>query len=47
MDTHFVCNLNALSETQRNRYREIIENLDVARQAVKELGDGYAFHFKA
>lgn len=39
--------MNALSETQRNRYREIIENLDVARQSVKELGDGYAFRFKA
>ncbi len=39
--------MNALSETQRNRYREIIGNLDVARQSVKELGDGYAFRFKA
>lgn len=47
MDTPFVCNMNALSESQRNRYREIIENLDISRQSIKELNDGYAFRFKA
>ena len=47
MDTPFVCNINALSETQRKRYREVVETLVVARQSVKELGDGYAFRFKA
>jgi transposase len=47
MDTPFVCNINALSETQRKRYREITENLHDSRQSVKELNDGYAFRFKA
>lgn len=47
MDTPFVCNMNVLSETQRKRCREIIGNLDASRQSNKELGDGYAFRFKA
>lgn len=47
MDTPFICNTNALSAAQTERYREIIKKLDVHRQAVKELADGYAFRFKA
>jgi hypothetical protein len=47
MDTPFVCNMNALSVTQRERYKEIVHNLNQSRQAVKELNDGYAFRFKA
>lgn len=39
--------MNALSEEQRKRYREIISQLDGQRQAIKELADGYAFRFKA
>lgn len=47
MDNAFVCKMDALSETQRMRYREIIQKLDHSRQSVKELSDGYAFRFKA
>lgn len=47
MDTPFVCNMNSLSEIQKEHYREIIAKLDDSRQAVKELSDGYAFRFKA
>ena len=47
MDTPFVCNMNALNETQRERYREIIGKLENSRQSIKELSDGYAFRFKA
>jgi hypothetical protein len=39
--------MNALSESQRERYMELIQNLHESRQAVKELNDGYAFRFKA
>ena len=46
-DTPFVCNMNALSETQRDRYKEILKKLNDSRQAIKEVGDGYAFRFKA
>jgi hypothetical protein len=47
MDTPFVCNMNALNETQRERYKELTQNLNQSRQSVKELTDGYAFRFKA
>jgi hypothetical protein len=47
MDTPFICNINALSETQRERYKELTHKLNGSRQAVKELSDGYAFRFKA
>ena len=39
--------MNALSATQTERYKEIIEKLNGSRQAIKELQDGYAFRFKA
>jgi hypothetical protein len=47
MDSPFVCNMNALSAIQTERYKEIIEKLNGSRQAIKELQDGYAFRFKA
>ncbi len=47
MDAAFVCNMHALSESQRKRYGEIIQKLDESRQSVKELSNGYAFRFKA
>ncbi len=47
MDMPFVCNMNALSATERERYKEILQKLNESRQAVKELQDGYAFRFKA
>lgn len=47
MDTPFVCNINALNQAQRERYKEILGKLDDSRQAVKELNDGYAFRYKA
>ena len=46
VDVPFVCNMTALSETQRTRYRKILEKLNDSRQSIKELGDGYAFRFK-
>jgi hypothetical protein len=39
--------MNALNETQRERYKELTQNLNQSRQSVKELTDGYAFRFKA
>ena len=47
IDTTFICNLNALSDSQRERYRHLTRILDESRQSVKELNDGYAFRFKA
>lgn len=47
MESTFVCNINALDDIQRERYKEITAKLYVERQAVKELNDGYAFRFKA
>ena len=47
MDTPFICNLNALTIEQKDRYKELTENLRESRQSVKELSDGYAFRFKA
>lgn len=43
----FVCNINNLNETQRERYRELLTKLNEHRQSIKELNDGYAFRFKA
>ena len=47
MDTPFVCNMNALSAEQTERYRELTKKLDEHRLSVKELADGYGFRFKA
>lgn len=47
MESAFVCNMNALSDVQRERYKEIIIKLNSERQSVKELNDGYGFRFKA
>lgn len=47
MDTPFVCNMNALSADERERYKEITRKLNENRQTVKELKDGYGFRFKA
>jgi hypothetical protein len=47
MDMPFVCSINALNETQRERYKALIQKLNDSRQSVKELRDGYAFRFKA
>jgi hypothetical protein len=47
MDTPFICNLNVLSESQKERYKQLIRILNQSRQAVKELNDGYTFRFKA
>ena len=46
-DTPFICNANALSQVQRERYQELTVKLNEARQAVSELSDGFAFRFKA
>ena len=47
MDVPFICSISALTETQRNRYHELTAKLSDSRQAVKELGNGYAFRFRA
>ena len=46
-DVFLICNINALSETQSTRYQKLSAKLNDFRQSVKELGDGYAFRFKA
>jgi hypothetical protein len=47
MDTPFICNLNALSDSQKERYHQLTRILNESRQSVKELNDGFAFRFKA
>ena len=47
MESSFVCNMNALSPAQRERYKEVIGNLNENRLTIKELADGYAFRYKA
>jgi hypothetical protein len=47
MDQLFICNLNDLNESQKERYKQLTRTLDESRQSVKELNDGYAFRFKA
>lgn len=46
-DNPFICNLNALSDSQKERYEVLTRQLNTSRQAIKELNDGYAFRFKA
>jgi hypothetical protein len=46
-DTPFICNLNALSDSQKERYQQLTRILNEFRQSVKELNDGHAFRFKA
>jgi hypothetical protein len=46
MDIPFICNLNALSDSQKERYEQLTQILNESRQSVKELSDGYAFRFK-
>jgi hypothetical protein len=47
MESTFVCNMNALNDVQRERYKELILKLNNERQSIKELNDGYGFRFKA
>jgi hypothetical protein len=47
MDTSFLCHLNVLNDSQKDRYIELTRILNQSRQSVKELDDGYAFRFKA
>lgn len=47
MESAFVCNINALDDIQRTRYKEIIVKLNKERHSVKDLSDGYGFRFKA
>jgi hypothetical protein len=47
METNFVCNINALNDAQKERYKQIVETLKQSRQTVKELKNGYGFRFKA
>jgi hypothetical protein len=46
-DSPFICNMNALSIAQRERYKELIQKLNENLQTTKELNDGYAFRYKA
>ena len=46
-DTPFICRLNTLNDSQKERYRQLTRILNESRQSVKELNDGYAFRFKA
>ncbi|HYL98942.1 MAG TPA: hypothetical protein VEZ90_08300, partial [Blastocatellia bacterium] len=41
----FVCNIGALSSSERARYGALGKKLLASRQAVKELANGYAFQF--
>lgn len=47
MKTAFTCNMNALGDEQRGRYKTILGKLNQARQEARELRDGYAFRFEA
>ncbi len=41
----FACDMSALSNEQRSRYRELRELLRSALSAIRELTDGYEFEF--
>jgi hypothetical protein len=43
IQTVFVCDINALNAEQKRRYPEVLEQLQMSVQEVKELPDGYAY----
>jgi hypothetical protein len=45
--TALVCNLTALNAEQRERHREVLEQLKQSVQEVREVANGYAFRFLA
>ncbi|MDQ3712127.1 MAG: hypothetical protein M3388_07910 [Acidobacteriota bacterium] len=46
-ETVFACNPSALDKEQRARYSVLTKQLIAAKQELRELPDGYAFHFPA
>ncbi len=46
-ETVFACNPSALDKEQRARYSVLTKQLIAAKQEVRELPDGYTFHFAA
>ena len=47
VETPLACNLGAFSPEQRQRHQAICSQLFAARQAVRELPDGYALRLPA
>jgi hypothetical protein len=39
----FACNRKAMNGEQRQRYNELTERLQIAKQEIRELADGFAF----
>ena len=46
-ESPFVCNVAGMNAEQRQRYTVLIKKLQVSKQEVRELPDGYAFRFPA
>lgn len=46
MESSFVCDISALSSSQKERYKQVVQKLNDSRQTIKELSGGYAFRFK-
>jgi hypothetical protein len=44
--SEFYCNASALNKAERERYRQLLQKLALARIEVQELSDGYALHLK-
>ena len=42
-DSPLVCNLDAMDNEQRNRYRAVLDQLRKSVQEIRELSTGYAF----
>jgi hypothetical protein len=45
-EADFYCNMNALSNADRERYNQLIRKLEDARVEIRELPDGYAFRLQ-
>ncbi len=47
MDSPFVCDLAALDATERERHRDVGQEMHRLVREFRELADGYAFRFSA
>jgi hypothetical protein len=46
-ESPFACNVAGMNAEQRQRYTVLIKKLQISKQEVRELPDGYAFRFPA
>ena len=46
-ESPFACNVAGMNAEQRKRYTVLIKKLQISKQEVRELPDGYAFRFSS